>query len=94
MVKDKFDRHTIPRKAGYSWSKVAVDNSMFVNIYKASHVSYINVYYYYHRVRLHLLSLPLAFCVSCGRFRGFGSEMDVCWLCTDEFDDTDGLEDS
>jgi hypothetical protein len=33
-----------------------------------------------------LFNLRLSFCLACGRFIGFGSLFEVCWICQDELE--------
>jgi hypothetical protein len=90
MVREKFDRHTTPKKIGFKWLKVAVDNLAFCHVRVNDCYGFLRVVLLSHGSVFTLFEIPsLTFCIACGRFRKFGYGVDVCWWCEEELENFD-----
>jgi hypothetical protein len=94
---NKFDRHTLPRSAGWRWKRAGVGGVLFESVYNKTNQATFTVRLFIEEAQngesFPLFSFPLCFCVACGRFKGFGYDFDVCWICSDELeDDVDEVE--
>jgi hypothetical protein len=88
MSRDIFGRHCPVRKAGSQVGKTVTEDVIFLLNYKSSASADFSVTLNFEEgdVCFVLLSLRLSFCVACGRFIGFGSLFDVCWICEEELE--------
>lgn len=88
MDRDIFGRHCPARKAGSQVSKKVSQETIFILNYKNSANGVFSVVLNFHGSDncFTLFSLRLSFCLACGRFIGFGSLFDVCWICEKELE--------
>ena len=91
MAKDLFARHTPIRHAGYEIRKKADDVS-FILKYKRSECADLVITLDFGKFYHILGGFRLSFCLACGRFLGFGTRYEVCWLCESELEQLENDE--
>jgi hypothetical protein len=86
MAKDLFARHTPKRFAGCEIRKKATDDISFLLKYKRSECTDLLVTLDFCEYYFSLGSFRLSFCLACGRFLGFGTQYNLCWICESELE--------
>jgi hypothetical protein len=93
MIKDLFDRHCSVRSIGYEFPIRTMNGVSFILEYRNSACAdFLVALDVGDKESFILFGYRLSFCIACGRFIGFGSKFDVCWLCKDEMEN-DEIED-
>jgi hypothetical protein len=85
MVKDLFARHTPFRPNGYEVRRKEGDVSFLLK-YERSECASLLIMLDLGEFRYKLGVLRLSFCLACGRFLGFGTRYDLCWICESELE--------
>ena len=81
MAKNKADRHSPVREAGYEIRRSVLPNVTFFWKYIRSECAEFSIKL---KIEGNVISVPclrLSFCLVCGRFLGFGTRYDVCFDC-------------
>ena len=86
MAKDLFARHTPVRAVEYGVRKRIMDDVSFCMRYKRSECGEFFVTLDFGEFWYSLFGFRLSFCLVCGRFLGFGTRYEVCWLCEDDLE--------
>jgi hypothetical protein len=85
MVKDLFARHTPIRSVGYEVRRKAGDMSFLLK-YERSECAILWVTLDFGIFGFSLGGFKLSFCLACGRFLGFGTRYELCWICESELE--------
>jgi hypothetical protein len=80
MAKDLFSRHTHIRPIGYEVRK-KIEGSSFLLKHKRSECADFYITFDFGESYFTLFNFRLSFCVNCGRFLGFGTRYEICWIC-------------
>jgi hypothetical protein len=86
LAKDLFTRHASCRGAGSEVASVVMEGVRFILKYKRSECADFIVGLDFGKNYFALFGFRVSFCLSCGRFLGFGSRYEVCWICEDEYE--------
>jgi hypothetical protein len=86
MDKALFARHALIRSAETELRKKATTDISFFLKYKRPECAELFVTLDFEKGGFTLYGLNLSFCLRCGRFIGFGSRYEICWLCEDELE--------
>jgi hypothetical protein len=96
MKKDLFARHTPVRSAGYGIRERVMHDVSFCMEYKRSECAEFFVTVDFGEFWCSLFGFRLSFCLACGRFLGFGTRYELCWICESdlelELEEDDELE--
>jgi hypothetical protein len=92
-MKDLFARHTPVRNVGsLVWKKIADDTAFTLN-YISRNKATLSVMLSFgsSKLLIPLYSLGLFFCLACGRFLGFGTRYELCWICESELEQLEDI---
>jgi hypothetical protein len=85
LGKDLFACHAPVRPVGYAVRKKAGDVSFLLR-YKRSECADLLVTLDFGEFYFTLFGCTVSFCLGCGRFIGFGSHFNLCWICESELE--------
>ena len=92
MTKDEYgNRYTSIRSVGWEYRIKAQDDVSFLLHYLHSELGFFAVMLKIEGEEKVLFGLHVSFCISCGRFLGFGKRFEVCWECADEFEELEEI---
>ena len=84
MAEDLFARHTPLRDVGDGFRKIVMGDVSFCMEYKRSECARFFVTLDFGEFWYYLFGFRLSFCLACGRFLGFGTRYEICWICESE----------
>lgn len=93
MVKDLFGRHAPLRCSGFEIRYKTTGDVSFLTRYKRSECAEFNVTLDFGKFWYSLYDFRLSFCLACGRFLGFGTRYEICWVCEDDLEPECEFED-
>ena len=92
MAKDLFSRHAPVCAVGYGVRKRVMGDVSFCMEYKRSECARFFVTLDFGEFWYCLFDFRLSFCLACGRFLGFGTRYEMCWICESELEPLEETE--
>lgn len=86
MEKDLFRRHTPKRHAGFIAPVARFDGLRIDLMHKSPECGDLSVTFDCGRFGRKLFDVRVSFCLACGRFLGFGTRYELCWICESELE--------
>jgi hypothetical protein len=86
MVKDLFAQHTPVRFSGFEVCRRLTEDASLLLKYKHSECADFLITLDFDGSYFALFGFRLSFCLVCGRFLGFGTCFELCWICESELE--------